>query len=544
MVAPDLVGVHVELDHLLREPGAREREAAADDEDHVRGLEVEPERAPRPEGGAEREVVAVAHGALALGLAHVMIRDNLYDHAFVDQYTHGFKEYSEMVQDYPPERVARITDVPVETIEELARLYARTKPAALMVGNGVEQLTNSIQTMRTIQILPAITGNLGIKGGYVFTPNVAWSDMPLKEKYFSELFKKSVSKHALFSGFSMVYPDLLDAISTDEPYPVRAVICQGAPLTVLPEGDRYREIIKSKLDLFVVHDLYMTTEAEIADMVLPATSFLECSRLRSTRFKADPYTQHIAVQNQVVDRVGAPQGLGIVEEFQYARTHADRPMRVAVPGPMTLLMPLRRGGPYATEDSLIADLIALVNRELRALVAAGCGFVQLDEPNYVMAAGKHRVLKGAPGPMVEALNATLEGVNAKVALHVCFGNAHNNSFATPRHYRPLYPRILDAHVDQFVFEYANREMSEIELWSEFPSDKEVAVGVVDVKAFRVETAEEVAARARLALKHIPPERLWLVPDCGLWETPRWVGVSKLRSMVEAAHMLRRELGLS
>jgi len=247
---------------------------------------------------------------------------------------------------------------------------------------------------------------------------------------------------------------------------------------------------------------------------------------------------------EVVDRVGAPQGLGIVEEFQYARTHADRPMRVAVPGPMTLLMALRRGGPYATEDSLIADLIALVNRELRALVAAGCGFVQLDEPNYVMAAGKHRVLKGAPGPMVEALNATLEGVNAKVALHVCFGNAHNNSFATPRHYRPLYPGILDARVDQFVFEYANREMSEIELWSEFPSDKEVAVGVVDVKAFRVETAEEVAARARLALTHIPPERLWLVPDCGLWETPRWVGVSKLRSMVEAAHMLRRELGLS
>ena len=206
--------------------------------------------------------------------------------------------------DYPPERVARITGVSVKTIEELARLYARTKPAALMVGNGVEQLTNSMQTMRAIQILPAITGNLGIKGGYVFTPNVDWSDMPLKEKYFRELFKKSVSKHKLFSGFSMIYPDLLDAISTDEPYSIRTVICQGAPLTVLPEGDKYREIIKNKLDLFVVHDLYMTTEAEIADMVLPATSFLECSRLRSTRFKADPYTQHVAVQNQVVDRVG------------------------------------------------------------------------------------------------------------------------------------------------------------------------------------------------------------------------------------------------
>ncbi len=247
---------------------------------------------------------------------------------------------------------------------------------------------------------------------------------------------------------------------------------------------------------------------------------------------------------EVVDRITAPEGLGIVDEFRFARPHADRPMRVAVPGPITLLIPLRRGGPYASEDSLIADLIALVNAEMKALVAAGCDFIQVDEPNYVMTAGKHRILKGEAGPMVAALNAALEGITVKTALHVCFGNAHNNSFATPRRYRPLYPRLLDARVRQFVFEYANREMSEIELWSEFPTDKEVAVGVIDVKAFRVETAEEVADRVRLALKHVPPARLWLVPDCGLWETPRWVGISKLRSMVEAARMIRRELGVA
>lgn len=247
---------------------------------------------------------------------------------------------------------------------------------------------------------------------------------------------------------------------------------------------------------------------------------------------------------EVVGRVAAPQGLGIVDEFRFARLLADRPMRVAVPGPITLLIPLRRGGPYASEDSLIADLIALVNAELKALVAAGCTFIQVDEPNYVMAAGKHRVLRGEAGPMVAALNAALEGVTAKIALHVCFGNAHNNSFATPRRYRPLYPQLLDARVSQFVFEYANREMCEIELWSEFPTDKEVAVGVIDVKAFRVETPEEVADRVRLALKHVPAERLWLVPDCGLWETPRWVGTAKLRSMVEAARRIRRELGVA
>src|SRR2546428_289066 len=81
---------------------------------------------------------------------------------------------------------------------------------------------------------------------------------------------------------------------------------------------------------------------------------------------------------------------------------------------------LRGGGPYASEETLVADLIALVNTEIKALVAAGCAFIQVDEPNYVMTAGKHRVLKGEAGPMVEALNAALEGITVKTALHVCF----------------------------------------------------------------------------------------------------------------------------
>jgi 5-methyltetrahydropteroyltriglutamate--homocysteine methyltransferase len=244
---------------------------------------------------------------------------------------------------------------------------------------------------------------------------------------------------------------------------------------------------------------------------------------------------------QVVGRVAAPDGLGIVDEFRFARAHADRPMRVAVPGPLTLLMPLRRGDPYGSEDALLADLVAIVAREVKALAEAGCEVIQIDEPNAVMAAGKHRLLRAGAGVLRETLGAVARGVTARLALHVCFGNAHGNSFATPRRYAPLFPEILGAPVHQFVFEYANREMAELELWSAHRTDKDVAVGVVDVKAFRVESAEEVAARARQALAHIPAERLWLVPDCGLWETPRWVAVSKLRSLVGAARLLRREL---
>src|SRR5207247_9177060 len=129
--------------------------------------------------------------------------------------------------------------------------------------------------------------------------------------------------------------------------------------------------------------------------------------------------------SQVVDCLTASECLAILDESRFARPDGDRPMRVAVPGPITLLIPLRRGGPYGSEESLIAVLIALVNAEIKALEAAGCDFIQVDEPNYVMTAGKHRVLKGEAGPMVEALNAALEGITVKTALHVCFGNAHN-----------------------------------------------------------------------------------------------------------------------
>jgi 5-methyltetrahydropteroyltriglutamate--homocysteine methyltransferase len=286
----------------------------------------------------------------------------------------------------------------------------------------------------------------------------------------------------------------------------------------------------------------------ISDGEMRRTTFIRGFYERLTGLRPLPVPRRLGPLNydshapfEVVDRVEAPQGLGIVDDFRFARVHSDRPLRVALPGPITLLMPLRRGGPYASEQTLLADLVAIVNREARALAEAGCELIQIDEPNYVMTAGKHRLLREGPKPMLEALAAAVAGVGTRLALHVCFGNAHANSFATPRRYRSLFPALLEAPVHQFVLEYANREMAEVELWSEFPTTKEVAAGVVDVKAYRVESPEEVAARVRQVLAHVPADRLWLVPDCGLWETPRWVAVSKLRSLVEAARLVRREL---
>jgi 5-methyltetrahydropteroyltriglutamate--homocysteine methyltransferase len=235
---------------------------------------------------------------------------------------------------------------------------------------------------------------------------------------------------------------------------------------------------------------------------------------------------------QVIERVTAPEGLGLVEEWRMTRRLTDRRLRATCPGPFTLAIPLREaGGPYRDRDTLLADLGAVVNAELRALAAAGADFIQVDEPNFVMLRG------GDARARVELFNRTVDGVPATIALHVCFGNLHGSAFATPRSYRPLFPALGDARCRQLVFEFASREMAELDLLAEV-GDREVAVGVVDVKAYRVETPDEVAGRLELALAHVPAGRLWAVPDCGLWATPRPTAVAKLRAMVAGTRLVR------
>jgi 5-methyltetrahydropteroyltriglutamate--homocysteine methyltransferase len=241
------------------------------------------------------------------------------------------------------------------------------------------------------------------------------------------------------------------------------------------------------------------------------------------------------VPMEVVDRLSAPEGLGVIEEFRMARRHTDRPMKATVPGPFTLVIPLRAGGPYRDRETLLADLVGIVNAELKGLVDAGAEFIQIDEPNFVM-------YRGDLPDLVQVFNKAVEGVQAKVALHVCFGNLNARPFPAVRSYRHLFPGLYGVRADQLVLEFANREMAEADLWKAFPTDKELGAGVIDVKAFKAETPEDVAARIRTVLKYVRPEKLWINPDCGFFETPRWIGVAKLRAMVAGTHLVRQELG--
>jgi 5-methyltetrahydropteroyltriglutamate--homocysteine methyltransferase len=235
----------------------------------------------------------------------------------------------------------------------------------------------------------------------------------------------------------------------------------------------------------------------------------------------------------VRDRVTAPDGLGIVSDFTYARSQTQKPLKATCPGPLTLTLPIKEFGPYGERTELAGELGRIINCELKALVAAGARFIQLDEPSMSF-------FEVPPHTMASLINRAVDGVEAKLALHVCFGNFHGHP-RTSRSYRRIFPGLLEAKVDQFALEFANREMAEIGLWREIGADRELAVGVVDVKSYYPETTHEVARRIRLALQQVPADKVWVTADCGFNHTPRHACVAKLHAMVDGARIVRQEL---
>ena len=231
----------------------------------------------------------------------------------------------------------------------------------------------------------------------------------------------------------------------------------------------------------------------------------------------------------------APKGLGLINEFEYVHTRTSKRVKVPCPGPFTLagriVVPGRH---YETRMDVAHAFSDIINKELKDLVKAGADFIQLDEPSYA-------VHPDSPSEFVELFNRTVEGVDARISLHLCFGNFVGRPVAH-RTYKPLFPYILDAKTDELAMEFANRELAEIDLTSSVAeAGKTVAAGLVDVKNYFIEPPELVADRIRRVLQHINPEDLVVTPDCGLSQTARWASRAKLLSMVRGAEIVRREL---
>jgi 5-methyltetrahydropteroyltriglutamate--homocysteine methyltransferase len=242
---------------------------------------------------------------------------------------------------------------------------------------------------------------------------------------------------------------------------------------------------------------------------------------------------------RAVGRVTVPEGLGVVDEFTYLKTQTAKPVKATVPGPVTLSIhiQIRPGDAYDGDRlALTWDMVPVVNAELKALVAAGADWIQIDEPSAA-------IVPGQIDEYVKMFNACVDGVRAKIGLHVCFGNLLSRPRGK-RSYRWMFPALKTARCDQFVFEYANREMAEIEDWKDYGVDREVACGVVDVKSFYLEPPEEVAERIALCAKYIPVDRLSAVPDCGFFPVPRWLAFEKLKRLAAGAALARKKLGVA
>jgi 5-methyltetrahydropteroyltriglutamate--homocysteine methyltransferase len=235
----------------------------------------------------------------------------------------------------------------------------------------------------------------------------------------------------------------------------------------------------------------------------------------------------------VRDKVRRKEGLGMDRHFRFLADHARHRTKVCVTGPQ-MLAKRATNEYYKTDKELVFDLADILNEELRGLVAAGCEFIQIDEPVWV----------GYPQDMpwlVESFNRMVKGVKAKIALHTCYGNYQLKKLFTGE-YAELFPSILEAHADQLSLEFAVSGGVGLELFTQYTVRQEVVVGVIDVKTETVETPEIVAQRIRQALKHIPAERLWLSPDCGMKFMPRARAFGKLQALVAGARMVRKELG--
>jgi len=248
-----------------------------------------------------------------------------------------------------------------------------------------------------------------------------------------------------------------------------------------------------------------------------------------------------------VGELRAPRGLGTVEEFtrlqklfSAANSPAHVTLKASVPGPYTLSGRLAPNKQYADRWALTEALLPIVRKELEALVAAGCTEISVDEPSMSCYAWREDTKN-----FVDIFNRTVESIagKARVCTHLCFGNYKARAVGL-RQIAPMFPAFLDFRCDEMHVEMASREFAEIDLIAQIAKRTDVAVGIVDVKSYYIESPQDIASRIKHCLKFAPADRLVFAPDCGLSQTARWAAKQKLANLVAGTRLVKKELGIA
>ncbi|GAB6904355.1 Molybdopterin oxidoreductase (modular protein) [Desulfosarcina cetonica] len=218
--------------------------------------------------------------AIGQAMIHVIIKEELYDKAFVEKYCHGFDKLAEAVADCTPEWAAKVTGVGAAEIRMISRMFANAKAGCIVEGvGGMNQGTNGLQNHRLYSILQAITGNVERPGGWVTCPMVRLADMRLPDNIEGNAL--GYDEFPVFHQFGKNPPPygssslMCDTMITGNPYPIKAFICSGGnPAVTFADTKRFNAAMKNQ-DLIVVMDPMMTETANLADYVLPACTCFE-----------------------------------------------------------------------------------------------------------------------------------------------------------------------------------------------------------------------------------------------------------------------------
>ena len=294
------------------------------------------------------------------------------------------------------------------------------------------------------------------------------------------------------------------------------------PLEELQELERRatREVIALQEEVGL--DILVDGEMERGDMVaffgehVPGMKLGGLVRSYGNRYYHKP---------MIVDAVRWAEPITL-QMWRYAQSLTDKPVKGMLTGPYTIVE-WSFDEHYGSRNDAVLAMAQVIRREAQELQQAGAQYIQIDEPALCT-----RLEDLDVG--IEAMGIVTEGLQAKTITHLCYGD-----------FVSAYPRFLDMPVDQFDIEMANSEYVLADRFKAdgFPAGKEAAWGVVDVHSHTIETVEQVAAGIRRGLEVIPPERLYIDPDCGL-KTRTWEeSAAKLRVMLEGVRQVRRELGL-
>ena len=256
-----------------------------------------------------------------------------------------------------------------------------------------------------------------------------------------------------------------------------------------------------------------------------------------------------------------------VEEYRFLRRHTDKPIKVPLPGPYLLTRAMwvkeMTRGVYESKEALGEDVVRVLRDECRELIDAGVDFIQFDEPvltEVVFTQGQTftfmcAALAARKDPAeelelaVDLINRVAGGLSgARIGLHVCRGNwSRQESTLLTGSYHPLTPYLARLDVDQLVLEFATPRAGELGalLSSEaIRGAKELGLGVVNPRIDGVESPEAIVERVEEALQFLPPENLFLNPDCGFGTfasrpmNSEEVATRKLSAMAEASRILR------